>query len=550
MNLSNLALSGMNAAQSRLITTGHNIGNAATEGYSRQSVFSSTAGSQATGAGFLGRGVQVDTVSRAYSGFLSGQLTQSQSRGAAYSAYASQIEQINNLFADRTAGISPAIQRFFDGIQTMAGAPADPAARQEVIGRASTLVTQINNAYAFVASQQGDVNTQLANTVDQVNSHVSRISNLNKEIFTAQAASGHAPNDLLDQRDRELTELNKLVNVKVVEQRGAYNLTFGNGQVLLSGDQQYPVVAIGSPEDPQRTVIATTLKGPNGKTIEVPISEKALTGGSISGLLAFRRENLDVVQADLGRIGAGLALAFNAVHEQGLDINGAAAGKFFDVGSPRVNEHPGNSGQALIGATFDLDGAGRLRSDAFEIRFDGSVYQVKNKTTGREVFSGASLDGFSIDGVTLSTSGTAPAAGDTWTLSPTANAGGSLKLLITDPQLIGAADTAGGSSNGKNALLLADLQKAKTLGGGTMSINEGYSQLVNKIGLQTQQNANNLAAQNALINQNLSAQQAVSGVNLNEEYINLDRFAEQFQASARLLDVSATLFDTLLGLKG
>jgi flagellar hook-associated protein 1 FlgK len=72
---------------------------------------------------------------------------------------------------------------------------------------------------------------------------------------------------------------------------------------------------------------------------------------------------------------------------------------------------------------------------------------------------------------------------------------------------------------------------------------------VNKVGVMTQQNATAAKAQATLIQQNFSAQQAVSGVNLNEEYVNLDRYQEQFRAASRLIDVSSTLFDTLLGLR-
>ncbi|MAK56528.1 MAG: flagellar biosynthesis protein FlgK, partial [Pusillimonas sp.] len=87
MNLSNLGLSGIQAAQNRLQTTGHNINNAATEGYNRQSVKVSTAGAQATGAGYVGLGVQVDTVERAYNNFLFRQLVDSQSTGAELASY-------------------------------------------------------------------------------------------------------------------------------------------------------------------------------------------------------------------------------------------------------------------------------------------------------------------------------------------------------------------------------------------------------------------------------------------------------------------------------
>ncbi|HEY9460887.1 MAG TPA: flagellar basal body rod C-terminal domain-containing protein, partial [Paralcaligenes sp.] len=102
--------------------------------------------------------------------------------------------------------------------------------------------------------------------------------------------------------------------------------------------------------------------------------------------------------------------------------------------------------------------------------------------------------------------------------------------------------------NGTNALALAQLQTAKTLGNGAMSLNEAYSQVVNKVAVLTQQNTTASAAQTALIQQNTAAQQAVSGVNLNEEYVNLDNYQQQFQAASRLITVSSTLFQALLSM--
>src|SRR3546814_2652470 len=150
MNLAKLGLTGLNAAKNRLQTAGHNINNAATEGYNRQSVLSATAGASATSAGYIGRGVQAVTVQRAYDSFLFRQLTSAQTTGASLAAYGSEITQINNLFADPTVGITPALQKFFDGVQAVESAPAASAARQEMRGRASRRVGQIHKKNAFL----------------------------------------------------------------------------------------------------------------------------------------------------------------------------------------------------------------------------------------------------------------------------------------------------------------------------------------------------------------------------------------------------------------
>ena len=83
----------------------------------------STAGAQATSNGFIGRGVQVDTVVRSYDSFLYKQLVGAQGSGAQLQTQFDQISQVNNLFADRTVGIAPALSGFFTGVNTAANAP-------------------------------------------------------------------------------------------------------------------------------------------------------------------------------------------------------------------------------------------------------------------------------------------------------------------------------------------------------------------------------------------------------------------------------------------
>ena len=552
MNLTNLGLAGLNAAQSRLMTSGHNINNAATPGFNRQSVLVSTAGAQSTGSGYIGRGVQVDSVQRAYDGFLFRQLVSAQTTGASLASYGNEIVQINNLFADRTVGISPALQRFFDGVQAVASAPADAAARQELLGRAGSLVGQINDANAFLNAQRENINTQIATVVTQINSHVERVHDLNRQITIAKATqSGQPPNDLLDQRDQVIAELSQLVDVRVLEQDGRVNLTVGNGQVLLGGDTVFPLHATESADDPSRTVVAyTAISGASGATISVQLREEAIKGGSLGGLMNYRSQALDLVQNDLGRMAAGLAIAINSVHANGHDLNGVPGAKFFTLGDPKVIRGAGNGSTAEITATFNLGDAAlasKLTVADYRIEFDGTDFTVTSLPDRATVYKGATLSA-AVMVPSLDITGV-PVAGDSWLVQPARALAGDIRLELTDPARIAAASVGAGPANGGNALGLANLQTAKILGSGTMSFNESFSQIVNKVGVLTQQNSTASKAQSTLIQQNFAAQQAVSGVNLNEEYVNLDRYQEQFRAASRLIDVSATLFDTLLSLR-
>ena len=557
MNLYKTALGGLNVAQAGLATTGHNINNATTVGYNRQRVMTSTAGAQATTNGYIGRGVQVDTVERSYDSFLYKQLVGAQGSGAQLQAQLDQVSQINNLFSDRTVGIAPGLTNFFTSMNTVASKPADPAARADLISQANSLTTQIRSAYQEMQNQREGLNSQISTTVDQVNSYLTRIDDLNQQISLASGkAGGSPPNDLLDQRDQAVMELNQLIGITTYEQgdKISISLTKG-GQSLLSGNSIYPLQAVPSSSDAGRTVLAYTLPAGTGKTVAVEMKDADVTGGKLGGLLQFRASSLDVMQNQLGQMAVGLALSFNEQHNQGLDQSGNPGTDFFSIGSPQGVPNTQNKSNAQISGEFT--NLANINAKDYEISFDGANYQVVRLPEGAQVYNGpatgtpptATLNLENEMGVTL-TINAPPQAGDKWSLSPTRDAARDIEVVITDPDKVAAADAEGGDANGKNALKLAQLQNTKLLGHGTMSINDMFAQVVNTVGVQTQQIKTAATAQVNLIKQTTAAQQAVSGVNLNEEYVSLSLYQEQYQASARIIDVASTIFDTLLGLRG
>ncbi|MEB3098517.1 flagellar hook-associated protein FlgK [Achromobacter sp. D10] len=555
MNMYKLALGGLNAAQAGLATTSHNINNATTVGYNRQRVMVSTAGAQATSNGYIGRGVQVDTVVRSYDSFLYKQLVGAQGSGAQLQTQYDQVSAINNLFADRTVGIAPGLTNFFTSMNAVASKPADPAARQDLLGKANSLATQIRSAYTEMQNQRIGLNTQITTTVEQVNSYLSRIDDLNQQISLAtRKAGGSPPNDLLDQRDQAVMELNQLVGITTYEQGDKINISLANGgQALLSGNTIYPLQAVASAKDAGRTAIAYTLPAGSGKTVAVELNDAEVTGGSLGGLLQFRSSSLDVMQSQLGQMAVGLALSFNEQHKQGLDQNGNPGTDFFGIGSPQGVPNAQNKSNATL--TGEFTNLNNINAKEYEVSFDGTNYRVLRMPEGSQVYNGpatgtpGTLNLDSEMGVTLTISAP-PQAGDKWSLAPTRDAARDLTVLISDPYKVAAADLEGGDANGKNALKLAQLQNSKVLGNGTMSVNDMFGQVVNTVGVQTQQLKSAATAQANLITQKLAAQQAVSGVNLNEEYVSLSLYQEQYQASARIIDVASTMFDTLLGLRG
>lgn len=550
MNLANLGLSGLLAAQQRMQVSGHNLNNVDTEGYNRQTVLSRTATAAGTSAGFVGRGVQVVTVQRSYDNFLYRQLSQAQSQGAALIAYGNEISKIDNLFSDPSTGISPAMLRFFEGMQAVASSPSDAASRQELLGRAASLVTQMNDTSAYLRQVSDNLNTQIDTTVSLVNSYLERLNNVNQQIVKAQGSNpGHAPNDLLDQRDQLLTELGQLIDIESVEQNGKVTVSTKRGQLLLGANTVYPLHAERSHADPSKQVVAYTSSfDGQGQAITVQFKDTAITGGSLGGLLKFRQDTLEPSQNNLGRMALGLAAAFNEIHQAGEDLHGQVGEAFFNFNA--ALSHVKSNARNSVGSSapqFEIVDAKALTNRDYEVSFDGIQYSIRSLPEGTAHFftDEIELDGFKI---TVDPQNP-PAMHDSWLVQPTRTAADNLQLAIQDPDRIAAADAGTGSANGGNALKLAELQNTKVLANGTLSLNEGFSQIVNHVAVNTQQNATAAKAQANLIQQNYAAQQALSGVNEDEEYIKLDRYQQQYTAAARLIDISSQLFDTLLGLR-
>ncbi|MGB3277438.1 MAG: flagellar hook-associated protein FlgK [Castellaniella sp.] len=552
MNLANLGKAGLLVAQNRLQTAGHNINNAATAGYSRQTVLAQTAGATPTSGGWIGRGVQAVSVQRSYDNFLQSQLTGSLTRGAALKTYGDQVSQINNLVADRTVGISPGIQKFFDSLDAVASAPADVAARQELIGQANSLAAQIRDANAFLDSQRNNVNTQIDTTVSQINSYLDRIQDMNRQITIAKATNpDQPPNDLLDQRDQLVSELGQLVDVQAYEQDDRVSLTIGNGQTVLGGDSVYHLEVHPSKADPSRMAVNYTTKDAAGNPVPIEMEDKRITGGKLGGLLTFRTDALDATQNDLGRVALGISIAINEQHKLGVDLAGTPGVDFFTVGTPKVIGNERNSaGAGTPTAAFVPGELSKITNQDYRVEFDGTNYKVTREPEGTALTPTITGTTLSFDGVEIDTAGMTPAAGDSWLIQPTRDVSAAMTVAITDPAHIAAAAPGAGTANGDNALDLAALRDKKVLGNGTMGMNEAYSKLVSTVAVKTQQNITAQKAQETLIAQNFSAQQAVSGVNTDEEYLNLMQYQDQYRAAARLIDAASTLFDTLLSLRG
>ena len=165
-------------------------------------------------------------------------------------------------------------------------------------------------------------------------------------------------------------------------------------------------------------------------------------------------------------------------------------------------------------------------TDAVTITFTSpNTFTVSGATTGSPTVNVPYTSGglISFNGWNFSISGT-PATGDTFTVGPNTN---------------------GVGDNG-NALQMASLQNKLTLAGSTTSFQDAYGQIVADIGTKTQEASTSHDALKTILQQSTDARDAVSGVNLDEEAANMLRFQQAYQAAAKVISTSDTLFQSLL----
>ncbi|MBI3286336.1 MAG: flagellar hook-associated protein FlgK [Burkholderiales bacterium] len=430
--------SALAAAQLGISTTGHNIANAATPGYSRQVVVQSAMTPQLLGGSFVGQGTSVDEIKRVFNQFLSQQINSTQSTKNQVDAYSSQIKQINNLVADASAGVSPAVQEFFKAIQNLASSPngtAGAAARQATLSAAASLSGRINGLEGRLDEIRTDVNNQIGSAIGTINSYATELARLNDTIEKAQSvADGAPPNDLLDQRDQLVTELSKLIKVSVVPQGAKYNVFIGNGQPLVLGSLVNQLQTSMSATDPTRVEVAYVS---NGATVQ--IAENSLPGGKLGGLFDFRANTLDVAQNSMGRVAIGIAAAFNEQHKLGQDLNGQPGGNFFSIAAPVSGPSNNNTGTAQISAS--ITDAGALTTSDYRLQFVGGNYKITRLSDGA-VKTTATLP-LTVDGVSFQLApppaAAVPADGDEFLIRPTANGASSFAVAISDTSKIAAA---------------------------------------------------------------------------------------------------------------
>ncbi|MGH2872153.1 MAG: flagellar hook-associated protein FlgK, partial [Solirubrobacteraceae bacterium] len=230
-------VSGLLAFQTALDTVSNNISNVNTPGYDEESADLVTNPTSPAPDGWIGDGVSVADVTRAYNQYLAEQTNTASSSYNQFNTLSTLAGGINNMLSDSTTGLSATMQSFGTALQNLANSPADVPTRQAVLAQMQTLVSQFQSYQSTFAQLSLQVNGQIGAAVTQITSLGQSIASLNQQITTAENnGTGQPPNELLDQRDQLINQLSQQVGVSTVTQSdGSISVFVGNGQPLVIG---------------------------------------------------------------------------------------------------------------------------------------------------------------------------------------------------------------------------------------------------------------------------------------------------------------------------
>lgn len=624
-NIFHTGTSGLLASQRAIATTSHNIANANTEGFSRQRVNFGARPAEFYSIGYIGQGVQTTEIERVYDNFVQERFISTTSEANRVQTYHEMIGRIDTMMSEENAGLAENQSDFFDAIQDLNTNPTSVGARQSMLNAASNLVDRFNGLQGQFDALQIETNNRIHTTISDINSIAQNISELNNTIVRAGGINGETvPSDLLDQRDLQISELAKRIDVTTIEEpNGSISIVVGKGLTMVANDRAMVLSQVPDPTQPEKTQIA--LDGPLGPRI---ISDQ-LTGGGLGGLLDFRRQALDQAMNDLGRLATVLADKFNEQHVQGLTMEGDIGSDFFVVPTIIPSPNSDNTGSASL--TVTLTDSTALTTSDYKLKYDGATYTL-TRLSDNETVTGSGP--FNIDGIQIDIAGVAD-SGDSFlirptrraarefalnigniqdialaspirSISPVANLGTGevsapsvtdindpaltdvVEIRFNDPattfdvvntatattlasgiayvkgddisyqgwtvQISGQPDAGdtfivqpntNGIGDNRNGQLLAAIQNEPLIEG-TSNLQDGYGSFVSRVGSNTRQAKINDDAMTALLQEAEETRASVSGVNLDEEAINLTRYQQSYQASAQVISAAEELFQILL----
>ncbi len=437
-----IGASALHSTNRAMATASHNVANVATEGFSRQRVEFNSAGSNMVGSVAVGRGVEAGHPQRIYDQYVTEQLRNIGSEKAYLEVIATQGEQLDGIFGTADSGLQAALESFYNAASDVSNDPTSAAARAVFVEQSDLLTMRFNTVEDQLQGVERVAQGQISKTVAEINKITESLVDVNGMIKVARQGDGSARADLLDQRDKLLSDLSDKMNINAYENEDqTVNVYLKQGQSVVMGVR--------------RSVFEESIDRETGQqSVDIMFNNArhtigdVITRGELGGLLEGANEMITQTRNTLGRTAMGLGDAMNTMHRQGIDLSGNAGQDLFSFAGPDVKGAGDNAGTAAVTAV--IDDFSQLTAEDYAMTYNAasSDWTIKNTTTDATVT--AAGPSISLDGFTLTTSG-APADGDIFYVRPSRDGIVSFASEISNGSELAAASKIRADSSNVNA---------------------------------------------------------------------------------------------------
>ncbi|MBB6450372.1 flagellar hook-associated protein 1 FlgK [Geomicrobium halophilum] len=351
------AYRGLMAQQSALRTTGHNIANANTEGYTRQRVnFNASQAFPAQGrnapsiSGQVGTGVDVDSVQRVREHFIDAQYRGESTNAGYWEKKLESLERMEDIMNEQSASglLSEAMDEFWGSLHDLAANANDASTREVVVQRAKALTDTYNHMMESLEEVQRGIKNEIDISTNVINGLIEQVHVLNKDIIQVEA-QGQVPNDLYDQRDRVVDELSEYIGIEVVNEEPvdhAHPAAEGNISIYAidNGGNRfgYEAAIVDGKGESDPFLLHVETNGNNGSVSSISFGEDSIDflgnhNGKLGALVdAYGYKEDEKVMGDypemLGKLEDMMGRFiddFNKAHHEGTDLNGNKGLDFF-----------------------------------------------------------------------------------------------------------------------------------------------------------------------------------------------------------------------------
>lgn len=518
-----VAQTGLSASQAAISVVSNNIANVDTAGYSKLKVnqssvinYTPSAGNTTSQANSLG-GTQIDNISRYSNSYLQNYYWRENSSYNymnEYSSIASNVQDLTNEL--KTTGLSTALTSFYSAVNALNSSPSDVTARQNFVDQAQNVCSVFNSMSSSLSNVQKELvgdptvagsieSSKISSSVDDVNGLLKQISEVNNDIIKTNSGGVASP-ALLDQRDSLITKLSALMPVKVTEHSNStVDVSLGDYD-LVNGAKNTGFLKVNSGSTDEPAVVSIVDSDNNTTATDV---NSSITGGTIGAMLSVTGK----ASSDNFTISGVIKNLDTLANSFATTLNNIQTGKI---------------------TTTNTDGSTTTTTPLAIDKTTLKLIDASTDLTKFTLFKSDDATNTTINASNISVNST----------------------IVSDPYLVAAArlDTSSStysSSSTGNASNVALITKARSTTNNDLNhqtVEDYLSNMVTNVGNDVKNLTTSTTNEKLVLTQVQTSLQNATGVDMNEELVDLMKYQRAYQASARVFSTCSSLLEELVNL--